>query len=220
MEDILRPTERSASPRLRNGRDHRSIKNNGKPGLEKCIPLSTLRIAFKSFLLTWIRTRAALRPAIKKVNRRGQLETPLRLIMSEKQERDFAAAALRYWFYRLDSVTPGFGHSLRDTSAHAGCSPDTTLLVVLVVVVLVVVVVAKMLVVMSTLVAATSRTTVAIDVGNGARGSIRGTKSIQILTAGGPWLSIGKVTWPQLELISLRFAHRRTDHYDQHDEHG
>uniref|UniRef100_A0A182N5F4 Uncharacterized protein n=1 Tax=Anopheles dirus TaxID=7168 RepID=A0A182N5F4_9DIPT len=108
----------------------------------------------------------------------------------------------------------------RNTSAHCCCTLDTTLSVVLMVVVVMVVVVAEMMVVMSTLVAATSRTAVAIDVGNGSGGSTRGTKSIQILTAGGPWLSIGEVTWPQLELISLRFAHGRTDHYDQHDEHG
>ncbi|KFB45382.1 AGAP013176-PA-like protein [Anopheles sinensis] len=57
-------------------------------------------------------------------------------------------------------------------------------------------------------------------IGGGSIGSGGGTKSVQILTAGGPWLSIGEVSGPQLELISLRFAHRRTDHYDQHDEHG
>uniref|UniRef100_A0A182RPM0 Secreted protein n=1 Tax=Anopheles funestus TaxID=62324 RepID=A0A182RPM0_ANOFN len=86
------------------------------------------------------------------------------------------------------------------------------------VVLVVVVVVVEMV---STLVAAATRATVAISVGNGnTSGSTRGTKSVQILTAGGPWLSIGEVTWPQLELISLRFAHRRTDHYDQHDKHG
>uniref|UniRef100_A0A182M9C2 Uncharacterized protein n=1 Tax=Anopheles culicifacies TaxID=139723 RepID=A0A182M9C2_9DIPT len=78
-----------------------------------------------------------------------------------------------------------------------------------------------MVVVLSTLVAAATPATGAICLGNGSSsGSTRGTKSVQILTAGGPWLSIGEVTWPQLELISLRFAHRRTDHYDQHDEHG
>uniref|UniRef100_A0A182P2E9 Uncharacterized protein n=1 Tax=Anopheles epiroticus TaxID=199890 RepID=A0A182P2E9_9DIPT len=73
--------------------------------------------------------------------------------------------------------------------------------------------------VMSTLVAAAIRATAPMSDGGGS-GSTGGTKSIQILTAGGPWLSIGEVSWPQLELISLRFAHRRTDHYDQHDEHG
>lgn len=61
---------------------------------------------------------------------------------------------------------------------------------------------------------------VAVSLPSRHHGADRGTKSVQILTAGGPWLSIGVVSGPQLELISLRFAHRRTDHYDQHDKHG
>uniref|UniRef100_A0A182X9V6 Uncharacterized protein n=1 Tax=Anopheles quadriannulatus TaxID=34691 RepID=A0A182X9V6_ANOQN len=111
------------------------------------------------------------------------------------------------------------GHTLHYTrslrllaTSDAPRAQDTRLVgLVLTVVVLVVMV--------STLVAAAIRATAAIGVGGGS-GSTGGTKSVQILTAGGPWLSIGEVSWPQLELISLRFAHRRTDHYDQHDEHG